>query len=106
MPREVSAAVKARLHADDRRGALSLLYRASLAHLEQLGPRIPQGATEAECLAMARRCLPAEALGPFPRLTQAWRELAYAHRVPTRESLEVLLLDWCRWSANAGETPP
>ncbi|WP_200376422.1 DUF4129 domain-containing protein [Thiocystis violacea] len=103
---EVPTAVRACLQAEDRRGALALLYRASLTHLETLGPPVPDGATEGECLAAAVRNLPRSALGPLEPLTRAWQRLAYAHQEPSLELLEALLLAWCRWTQDAGASAP
>ncbi|WP_200332022.1 DUF4129 domain-containing protein [Thiocystis violacea] len=101
LPEDIAGAVRSRLTEGDRRGALSLLYRASLAHLIRLGVEIPDGATEGECLALASRRLSPARLGPFALVTRAWQRFAYAHRLPTDEALEALLDTWSRWTADA-----
>ena len=96
-PAEVPAAVQARLERDDPRGALAILYRASLDQLVRLGVAIPEAATEGECLTLASARLDPSALGPLVPLTRAWQALAYAHRPPGHEAVAGLLRDWCRW---------
>jgi len=89
--------VRVHLAEGDARGALGLLYRAALLHLIQQGLGIPDGATELECLALARKRCSASELGPLPRLVREWRGLAYAHVVPDPGVIESLLTEWCRW---------
>lgn len=96
-PAEVPAAVMARLDQEDPRGALAILYRASLDQLLRLGVTIPDAATEGECLALASSRLAPSALGPLEPLTRTWQRLAYAHQIPARDSLSQLLRDWCLW---------
>ncbi|NEV60574.1 DUF4129 domain-containing protein [Thiorhodococcus minor] len=103
LPNDIAQAVRQRLRDGDRRGALSLLYRASLAHLGRLGVEIPEGATEGDCLRLARRALPRAEVAPFKRVTQAWWGFAYAHRAPSDAGVESLLEAWSQWTAQARE---
>lgn len=97
LPEDPAAVARAYLRGGDRRGALSLLYRASLTHLRRLGLELPEGTTEGECLTLATRTLSKGRLGPFANLTQAWQGLAYAHRAPQDDALEALITDWSHW---------
>lgn len=99
LPSDAAAAVRTLLQAGDRAGALSLLYRASIRHLIGLGISIPAGATEGECLGLARRRLGAGALGPLPRLAGEWQRLAYGNRIPSTDALEALLDEWRFWTS-------
>lgn len=103
LPDDVARTARERLSRGDRRGALSLLYRASLAHLGRLGVEIPEGATEGECLRLAGRALARAELAPFQQVTQAWRSFAYAHRVPSDARLESLVEAWSQWTVAARE---
>jgi hypothetical protein len=80
LPDDISAAVRALLAAGDARGALSLLYRAQIAHLRASGLDIPDSATEADCLEAAARAATADQIAWLERLTGLWQRVAYAHR--------------------------
>ncbi|MCR6650309.1 MAG: DUF4129 domain-containing protein [Cellvibrionaceae bacterium] len=101
LPEDVSAAAGALWQAGERRQALALLYRASLASLLQVGMPLREGSTEQECLRLVERLqaeldIPAESLRYFAHLTRAWSELAYGHLAPhEHEGLE-LCRDWNR----------
>ena len=105
LPAEVAARALALLEQGDRRGTLSLLYRASLSHLGRIGIEIPEGATEGECLTLATRQLSAGATGQLKRLVGAWQGLAYARRIPSHDALRDLLGDWSRWTAETAGPP-
>jgi hypothetical protein len=69
------------------RNALSLLYRASLMKLLQLGIPLKDSSTELECLdLMIQHPSPMTLTEPqveyFKALTQAWRLMAYGHQIP------------------------
>lgn len=97
LPADIAGVVRALLREGDRRGALSLLYRACLEHLVGLGLEIPDGATEQECLRLASRHLSEASLAPLARITRAWQGFAYAHRLPSEDSLESLVDAWSQW---------
>ena len=80
LPDDISTAVRALLAAGDARGALSLLYRAQIAHLRASGLDIPDSATEADCLEAAARVATPDQLAWLSRLTGLWQQVAYAHR--------------------------
>jgi hypothetical protein len=82
-----------------RREALSLLYRNSLAELRmRYGVELDRSATEDECLRMVAAYLPGrvELLGFFSRLTRAWQSAAYAHRPPAAPAMQQLCEQWRR----------
>jgi hypothetical protein len=103
LPADVPAAVRDLIARGEPRGALALLYGASLALLqERHGLEIPQSATELECLTLVRRSRPSADVTRVERLVRAWRRLAYAHRVPEPAELDGLLRDWQAWTAGDG----
>lgn len=79
------------------REALSLLYRASLAHpLLADQPTLHSAATEAECLQLAQRVLPRPMAETFARLTRQWQRQAYAGRSQSSQQLLALCDHWQR----------
>ena len=76
--------------------ALGLLYKGSVLHLVQVGGlSIEEGATEGEVLRIVRR--QRRPLGDYFRgLTQAWLEVAYAHRRVEPERVSTLIDEWPR----------
>ncbi|NEX19191.1 DUF4129 domain-containing protein [Thiorhodococcus mannitoliphagus] len=103
LPADIAQAVRACLRDGDRRGALSLLYRASLAHLQFMGVEVPEGATEGECLRLAARTLSQAQMGPLRQVIRAWQGFAYAHCVPNDAFLESLIDAWAQWAAGGQE---
>lgn len=91
-----SLADKARmlLTQGDVEGALGLLYNGSVQHLVQVhGLAIQEGATEGEVLRVVRRR--AKAMSAYFRdLTNAWLEVAYAHRSVSVERVSALIDAW------------
>jgi len=98
----LARAVRARLAAGDPRGALALLYRGSIGHLGRRGLRIPDGATEGECLRLAAGHPGTGDLAPLRRLTRDWQALAYAQQAPDPERIAARLDDWLRWTGHGG----
>ena len=97
LPDDVVAAAIARWREGACREAMSLLYRGALVHLvRDRGLRVPESATEGECL----RALPADdAAGApvredFAALTESWQQVAYAHEVPVEERFRDLCRRW------------
>ncbi len=78
---------------------MSLLYRGALLHLvRDHGLRVPESATEGECL---RALSPADpGASPlrddFAALTESWQRVAYAHETPIEESFRDLCRRWQR----------
>jgi hypothetical protein len=80
------------------REALSLLYRAALSSIVHRGDvEIPTSATEQECSNMIASLYSKDESTYFKALTQAWIMLAYAHRVPSKETLSQLRDGWSRY---------
>lgn len=97
LPDDVVAAARAAWEAGRHREALSLLYRGALAELVgQHRLDVPDSATEGELLALAREPLEAPAYDVLNRLTRAWQQVAYGHRVPERVQVMALLEEWPR----------
>ena len=77
------------------RSALSLLYRGSLSMLvHQYQLKIPDSATEGECLDLAREALGQQGFAYLVALTQSWRKLAYGHHRPDLQATEQLCHGW------------
>ncbi len=100
LPPDIAAAVTQLWHQGDRRGALALLYRAGVLRLcDRLGQPTPVGATESECLHMARELTEADGHRVlFPALVKQWQGIAYASREPSWAEVQSLL---ARWQADA-----
>lgn len=97
LPDDIAAEALRLVRQGQQRAALSLLYRGSLSalvHRHQL--EIPAGATEGECLELARPVIGQARFSYLRRLTRAWRELAYGHQVLDTVLTEQLCLDWRR----------
>ena len=94
LPPSLADEARALLAAGDVEGALGLLYRGSVLHLVQVrGLEIDEGATEGEVLRIVRRR--AKPLGTYFRgLTNAWLEVAYAHRTVDAERVSALIDQW------------
>lgn len=105
LPADLVDAVRERVAAGDFRAALALLYRGAIVALGRRGVEIPDGATEGDALRLAARDLSREDLAPFRDLVRDWRGLAYAHRMPSAESMAVRLEQWVRWSARLDGGP-
>jgi hypothetical protein len=104
LPTDVVPAVRTRLAAGDTRGALALLYAASIALIERrCALEIPASATETEYLAMVLARRPPQEGALMRRVVGLWQRQAYAHREPVPAELEALLADWRRWEAEARE---
>jgi len=81
LPRDIPTAALALWDDGDPRAALSLLYRGALAHLvHRLRAPLGPGATEGDCLDVAREALTSGAWDYFARLTRTWLGLAYGGR--------------------------
>lgn len=106
LPDDVNTAALALLQAGDKRAALALLYRASLAHLIFTGIEIEDGFTELECLQLMKTDLPKlvktqedqhyteSKIDYFSILTLVWRRLAYGHLYPDDQELLQLCSNW------------
>lgn len=93
LPRDVAAEALALWRKGETRAALALLYRGALSDLvHRFQVELPKGATEGECLRLARPVLIHESAAYFQRLTRAWQGEAYADRRAAEG--EALCLQW------------
>ncbi len=95
LPADIPTEALKLLEQGAQRSALSLLYRGSLSvlvHRYQL--KIPDSATEGECLDLAREALGEKGFGYLVVLTQSWRQLAYGHHRPDLQTTEQLCHGW------------
>ncbi|AQQ69083.1 hypothetical protein Mag101_16710 [Microbulbifer agarilyticus] len=101
LPDDVTAEVLALWERGRQREAISLLYRASLAHLiNRYNCPFQDHHTEAECAQLVHeesglnKQITPKLVQLFSRLTQVWQHQAYAHRAPATPLLESLCRDW------------
>lgn len=100
LPDDIPAAVRRLWHAGEQRGALALLYRATLSRLVQRhGLQLAQGATEGDCLrqvaAGARRGqLGAAQHEVAATVTDLWLNGAYGGRWPDSAAVERACTVW------------
>jgi len=95
LPEDIPAAAAALAREGRLREALGLLYRGSLFELvHRRGVEMSESDTEEEALRCAAPVLSARA-GPYlARLVTAWQAAAYAQRLPARDAVESLALDF------------
>lgn len=94
LPADVSAAALALWQRGEGRAALALLYRGSVARVQELsGRELPHGATEADCLHAAAGLPTAVGLA-VARVVRAWQYAAYAHRLPEAPVFDALIAEW------------
>ena len=108
LPTDIAAAVTQLWQQGNRRGALAMLYRAGVLRVcDRLGQPLPTGATESECLRMARDLAANDGHRVlFPALVSQWQGIAYASREPAWAELENLLLRWQVDAFDAKQTLP
>ncbi|KQW87829.1 hypothetical protein ASC94_25360 [Massilia sp. Root418] len=96
LPADVADAVRSLWEQGERRGALALLYRATLSRLvQQDGLQLAQGATEGECLRMAQQAGLAPArYGIAATATTLWLNGAYGARWPDSAALYAACDAW------------
>ncbi|WP_374012847.1 DUF4129 domain-containing protein [Pseudoxanthomonas koreensis] len=93
LPDDVPAAVRKLWAQGNPRAALALLYRASVeAMAGRVQATLPPGATEAQCLRIARRLPDGQSRELFARTVRVWQYTAYAGRLPDAPEFEALLL--------------
>ena len=98
LPDDVSASALELWQRGERRAAIGLLYRASLARLvEHHQLQINQGATENDCLDRARQALAdaqfgSEVFKVLEMCTTVWLQAAYAKQFP--DSISELCVRW------------
>lgn len=94
LPPDPAGEALRRFDAGDLRGALALLYRATLArltHSRALALRISD--TEGDCVRRVRALGDAELAGFFDRLNAGWQNVAYAHGRILRDEVASLCAD-------------
>lgn len=106
LPEDVNSTALEFIRKGDKRAALALLYRASLAHLIYSGVEIEDGFTELECMQKMRVDLLQlsrteddvrynnERIDYFSTLTTDWRRLAYGHIYPDDQHAIRLCSSW------------
>ncbi|WP_157201168.1 hypothetical protein [Massilia sp. Root351] len=96
LPGDVAGAVRRLWDQGDRRGALALLYRATLSRLvQQDGLLLAQGATEGDCLRLAQQAaLPAARYQVAATATTLWLNGAYGARWPDSAALYAACGAW------------
>ena len=95
LPEDVVAEVRALWRQGHCRAALALLYRASLTVLmERDAYAFNEALTEGECLRLVNAGPSREISGYFTQLTRYWLALAYGHRAPDGEAMELLCRRW------------
>ncbi|HEX6834711.1 MAG TPA: DUF4129 domain-containing protein [Rudaea sp.] len=95
LPDDVPAAVRALWQRGQLRAALALLYRAAVERLaSSIDAPLPPGATESQCLRLARASRDAVYAALFARIVRCWQAAAYAQRMPRADDLEALLAEW------------
>jgi hypothetical protein len=100
LPDDVASRVRALWAEGQFRAALGLLYRATLSRLvEHDGLVLPQGATEGDCLRLARQAraahkLSQEKLDVAAAVTATWLAGAYGNRWPGSDTVEQHCAAW------------
>lgn len=92
LPPDIAASARRLWREGQPRRALALLYRASVeAMVARAGTHLPPGATEAECLRVARRMPEAEDRSVFQQMVRIWQYAAYGQRLPEEADFETIL---------------
>lgn len=97
LPEDVVSACLRYLQQDEKRQALSLLYRATLSRLiHDRHLRIGPSSTEYECRAAVNGSRPEPEATYFGKLTAIWLKTAYGHQEPEAGSCAELIGHWQR----------
>jgi Domain of unknown function (DUF4129) len=92
LPPDIATSARRLWREGQPRRALALLYRASVeAMVARAGTHLPPGATEAECLRVARRMPEAEDRTVFQQVVRVWQYAAYGQRLPEEADFESIL---------------
>ncbi|TCS37390.1 hypothetical protein EDC30_104193 [Paucimonas lemoignei] len=100
LPDDIVGNVLALWQRGERRGALALLYRATVSRLTtEDGLLLTRGATEADCLRLARIACRQQQLGTgrlqvTDTVTALWLDGAYGDRWPATETLSASCMSW------------
>jgi hypothetical protein len=97
LPADVIGAAEVHWREGQRREAMSLLYRAALACLVgRHALRVPESATEGECVERVRTEHQGPLVEDFAMLTGSWQRVAYAHEIPAEDTFSELCTRWAR----------
>jgi hypothetical protein len=92
LPPDIASSARRLWREGQPRRALALLYRASVeAMLARAGTHLPPGATEAECLRVARRMPDADDRTVFQQMVRVWQYAAYGQRLPEERDFDAML---------------
>lgn len=92
LPPDIATTARRLWREGQPRRALALLYRASVeAMVARAGTHLPPGATEAECLRVARRMPEADDRTVFQQMVRVWQYAAYGQRLPEEADFETML---------------
>jgi hypothetical protein len=106
LPADLLGAARALWQAGDVRGALSLLYRGSVAWLVNVARlAVRESDTEGDCLRLAGTLPNEAAVGYFGDLTEAWIVTAYASHALPGDRMERLLTTWPFFGIAEGRKP-
>jgi len=95
LPEEIMVSVRQALAQKDIRLALSLLYRGALRTLVQdYQIKIPDSATEHECVEIVNRCRSGDESRYFRQLTRLWLLMAWAGREPDAREVSRMAESW------------
>ncbi|PVZ68257.1 DUF4129 domain-containing protein [Pelagibaculum spongiae] len=94
LPENVPKAVMQLWNADQKREAMSLLYRGALFRLQQLGAPLSPSMTEMECLSHIQQFCNPKQNQLLKEITNCWMGLAYAHQLPGEQQLTALCQRW------------
>ena len=98
LPADVVATVLELWRAGATRDAYSTLYRATLMELmNRYAVEFGSGFTERECVRAARARVREDCADYFNELTRHWELLAYAHRMPSEETVQSLCETWAEF---------
>jgi len=97
LPEKPWLVAKQLIEEDKYREATSLLYRACIIwYIDNSDAIIKEGYTELECLTQISKYAKSTSQKYLQRLTFNWRALAYAHQVPTKDTLNNLCENWSK----------
>ncbi len=95
LPANIPEQVQRLWYGNEYRAALSLLYRATLSTLiHKKGFTFYDGYTESECQAVVKQAGDDQLGGFMTQLTYCWQQLAYGHRLPDSQQIDLLCQHW------------
>jgi hypothetical protein len=95
LPADIAGAARNYWQQGEHRAALSLLYRGALMQLTRYDAlHIADSHTEGDIINLARPVLSNTRFSYLQAITNAWRSIAYAHRLPANTEAETLFSGW------------